>query len=179
MRKPREAEHDQVRAIPMRKIQEQITEYLEDNDDTGVADAVDLMISQGAYHVASDIHLEPWSDCVSLRYRVDGILQQIAVIPLEFQPKIVARIKVLADLIVYRKDVPQDGRIDLEKVSCGRPMRVSTVPTVKGEKVVLRLLGESPELYHLDTLGFQAHVVKDLHEIITRTQGTLLLTGPS
>lgn len=179
MRKFRKPEHDEARTIPLRKIQEKITELLEHNDDTSIADAVDVMISQGAYHIASDIHLEPWSDCLSLRFRIDGILQQIAVIAPEFQSKIVARIKVLADLVVYRKDVPQDGRVDFEKVSCGRPMRVSTVPTVKGEKVVLRLLGDSPDLYNLDTLGFQAHVVKSLRETITRTQGTLLLTGPS
>lgn len=179
MRKLRKPEHDLARALPLKKIQEHVVDLLENNDDTGVADAVDIMISQGAYHIASDIHLEPWADCLSLRYRMDGILQQIAVIPPEYQSKIVARIKVLADLIVYRKDVPQDGRIDMEKVSCGRPMRISTVPTIKGEKVVIRLLGESPELYHLDTLGFQPHVIKNLREIITRTQGTLLLTGPS
>ncbi len=179
MRKLRKPEHDQARALPLKKIQEYLTELLENNDDTGVADAVDVMISQGAYHIASDIHLEPWADCLSLRYRMDGILQQIAVIAPEFQSKIVARIKVLADLIVYRKDVPQDGRIDMEKVSCGRPMRISTIPTIKGEKVVIRLLGESLDLYHLDTLGFQPHVIKALREIITRTQGTLLLTGPS
>ncbi len=179
MRKLRKPEHDQARAIPLRKIQEKVTELLEHSDDTSIADAVDMMISQGAYHVASDIHMEPWSDCLSLRYRIDGILQQIAVIAPEFQSKVVARIKVLADLVVYRKDVPQDGRIDAEKVSCGRPMRISTVPTVKGEKVVIRLLGDSPDLYDLDTLGFQGHVVKDLRELITRTQGTLLLTGPS
>lgn len=179
MPKKREPKHDLVRALPLPKIQERLLDTLEKNDDTGVADAVDMMISQGAYHVASDIHLEPWADSLSLRYRIDGILQQIALIPREFQLKLVARVKVLADLIVYRKDVPQDGRIDLEKTSCGRPMRVSTVPTVKGEKIVIRLLGDTQELYRLDTLGFQPHVVQKLHEIILRTQGTLLLTGPS
>lgn len=180
MPKRRKAEDDLVRAIPLAQIKDSVLELLETNsDETGVADCVDLIISQGAYHVASDIHFEPWSDGLSIRYRIDGILQQIAMIPREFQSKIVARIKVLGDLIVYRKDVPQDGRIDLEKTSCGRPMRVSTVPTVKGEKTVIRLLGDTQELYHLDTLGFQPAVVAKLREIITRSQGTLLLTGPS
>lgn len=179
MSKARKAEHDKARAMPLAAIQERIIESLESNDDTGVADAVDLMISQGAYHTASDIHIEPWSDCLSLRYRIDGILQQIAVISQEFQPKITARLKVLADLVVYRKDVPQDGRIDSEKVSCGRPMRISTVPTIRGEKIVIRLLGDSPGLYQLDTLGFQKNITDALRDIITRSQGTLLLTGPS
>jgi len=179
MSKARKPEHDLARAMPLAAIQERIIESLENNDDTGVADAVDLMISQGAYHTASDIHIEPWSDCLSLRYRIDGILQQIAVISQEFQPKVTARLKVLADLVVYRKDVPQDGRIDSEKASCGRPMRISTVPTIRGEKIVIRLLGDSPDLYQLDTLGFHKNITNSLRDIITRSQGTLLLTGPS
>jgi type II secretory ATPase GspE/PulE/Tfp pilus assembly ATPase PilB-like protein len=174
-----QVERDKARAVPLTQIQSDLLAALEQSDESGVADAVDILISQGAYHGSSDIHLEPWSDHVSLRYRIDGILQQCALIPREFQPKINARIKVLADLVVYRKDVPQDGRIDMEKTSCGRPLRVSTVPTIKGEKTVIRLLGDTLDLYTLETLGFQPAVVEKLREIITRTAGTLLLTGPS
>ena len=175
----RTREHDVVRIVPLTKLRERIIEALEDNSETGVADAVDLAISQAAYHSASDIHFEPWAEYISLRYRLDGILQQVALVPREYQAKILARLKVLADMVIYRKDVPQDGRVDHEKTSCGRPMRVATIPTIKGEKVVVRLLGESPELYTLDTLGFQPDVVKAIREMITRSQGTLVLTGPS
>ncbi len=179
MPRKKKADHGNVRVIPLQRIQAKLLEALEGSEETGVADAVDLLISQGAYHAASDIHLEPWADCLSLRYRLDGILQQIAVIPRDYQPKVTARIKVLADLIVYRKDVPQDGRIDLEKTACGRPMRVATIPTIKGEKVVIRLLGDTQDLYNIETLGFQPAVVDSLRELIIRSQGTLLLTGPS
>lgn len=172
-------ERDQARAIPLNQIQNELLALLDQTDETGVADAVDLLISQGAYHGCSDIHLEPWSDYFSLRYRIDGILHQCAFIPKEFQPKINARIKVLADLVVYRKDVPQDGRIDFEKTTCGRPLRVSTVPTIKGEKTVIRLLGDTVELYTLETLGFQPPVIATLQDVITRTSGALMLTGPS
>ncbi len=175
----RSQERDLVRTVPLNEIQQGIVDALEKNDETGVADAVDLAISQGAYHHASDIHLEPWADHLSLRYRIDGILQQIALIPRDYQAKIIARIKVISELVVYRKDVPQDGRIDQERTSCGRPMRVSTVPTIKGEKTVIRLLGESVELYELDTLGFDEKVITDLREIIVHPQGALILTGPS
>ena len=170
---------DSARTIPLKRIEEKLLELLKDNDETGVADAVDMAISQAAYHAASDIHFEPWIDSLSLRYRLDGILQQVAVIPKDYQPKMIARVKVLSELVVYRKDVPQDGRIDREKTSCGRPMRVSTVPTIRGEKTVVRLLGETQDLYQLDALGFQPYVVEALREIITRTQGTIVLTGPS
>jgi len=172
-------ERDQARAIPLNQIQNELLALLDQTDETGVADAVDLLISQGAYHGCSDIHLEPWADYFSLRYRIDGILHQCAFIPKEFQPKINARIKVLADLVVYRKDVPQDGRIDFEKTTCGRPLRVSTVPTIKGEKTVIRLLGDTVELYTLETLGFQPQVIQTLQDVITRTSGALMLTGPS
>lgn len=174
-----QVERDKARAVPLGQVQSILLAALEQTDESGVADAVDVIISQGAYHGSSDIHLEPWSDHFSLRYRIDGILQQCALIPREFLAKINARIKVLADLVVYRKDVPQDGRIDMEKTSCGRPLRVSTVPTIKGEKTVIRLLGDTLELYTLDTLGFQPAVVGALREIITRSSGMLLLTGPS
>lgn len=173
------AEHDRVRTIPLQQIQEKLLSLLDKDTENAIADAVDMAISQGAYHGASDLHFEAWAENVSLRYRLDGILQQVAVLPREYQPKLMARMKVLADLVVYRKDVPQDGRIEREKTSCGRPMRVSTVPTIKGEKTVIRILGDMQNLYALDTLGFQPHVVDSLRGLISRSQGTVLLTGPS
>jgi len=179
MAKPAIVEEAQIRAIPLKDIQSCALAALELKDDSGVGDAVDIMVSQAAYHNASDVHLEPWSEVLSLRYRLDGILKDIALVPRVYQAKIIARIKVLAELVVYRKDVPQDGRLDAEKTSCGRPMRVSTVPTIKGESTVIRLLGDLQELLILDALGFQPHVVDALRENIIRSQGTLLLTGPS
>lgn len=175
----RSAEHDRARTIPLADIQTRVVALLESETESGVADAVDLMISQGAYHGASDIHFEPWSEALSLRFRLDGMLQQVALLPRQFQPKIMARIKVLSDLILYRRDIAQDGRIEPEKISCGRPARVSTVPTIKGEKTVIRLLGDTQSLFPLDSLGFQPEVVKSLRQIAERTQGCLLLTGPS
>ncbi len=165
--------------IPLHQIQNVLTERLEPRDEMGISDAVDLLLSQAVYHGSSDVHLEPWSDYLSLRYRLDGILQQVAVIPREFQPKVIARIKVLSDLVVYRKDVPQDGRMDRDKTSCGRPMRVSVVPTIRGEKMVIRILGATKDLYHLDMLGFPERIVASIREVVVRPQGTLLLTGPS
>jgi type II secretory ATPase GspE/PulE/Tfp pilus assembly ATPase PilB-like protein len=140
---------------------------------------VDILLSQAVYHGSSDVHIEPWSDYLSLRYRLDGILQQVAIIPQEYQAKIMARIKVISDLVVYRKDVPQDGRIDREKCSCGRPMRVSVVPTIRGEKMVVRILGAARDLYHLDMLGFPERITDNIRRLITRPYGSLLLTGPS
>jgi type II secretory ATPase GspE/PulE/Tfp pilus assembly ATPase PilB-like protein len=179
MAKPSEVQEALVRRVHLSEIRGLLVTALEQQDERGVADAVDLMISQASYHNASDVHLEPWAEFLSLRYRVDGILQEVGLIPRIHHPKLIARVKVLADMVVYRRDVPQDGRIDLEKTSCARPMRVSTVPTIKGENLVVRLLGDTQDLYALDTLGFTPEVVEALRENITRSQGALLLTGPS
>jgi type II secretory ATPase GspE/PulE/Tfp pilus assembly ATPase PilB-like protein len=179
MAQERSAEHDRSRSIPLEQVQARVVGLLENDTESAVADAVDLIIAQGAYYGASDLHFEPWAESLSLRFRIDGMLQQVATIPRQFQPKIMARIKVLADLVLYRKDIPQDGRIEADKVSCGRPMRVSTVPTVKGEKTVIRLLGDTQSLFPLDSLGFQPHVVQSLRDLALRTQGCILLTGPS
>ena len=179
MSRPTAVQEALIQPIHLTAIREYIVEALERDDERGVADSVDLMISQAAYHGASDLHLEPWTEFAVLRYRIDGILQEIALVPRAFHTKIVARIKVLADLIVYRRDVPQDGRIDSEKTSCGRPLRVSTVPTIRGENTVIRLLGDTQELYNIDVLGFQPHVIEAIRDSVTRSQGALLLTGPS
>ncbi|HOK08328.1 MAG TPA: GspE/PulE family protein [Candidatus Hydrogenedens sp.] len=165
--------------VPLSDIQGYISTVLEESDETTIADLIDFIITQGAYHISSDIHLEPWTEHTALRYRIDGILHQVALIPKEYHGKLVARIKVLADLVIYRKDIPQDGRIDPTKTSCKYPLRVSVIPTIKGEKVVIRVLGETQELFHLDVLGFQPNVEQKLKEIIRRNQGTILLTGPS
>lgn len=165
--------------IPLNELQKHILSSLEDSDEKQIAGIVDFIITQGAYHMASDIHLEPWSEYIALRYRIDGILHQIAIIPREYQSRIIARIKILSDLVTYRKDIPQDGRIDSNKTTCQRPLRVSIIPTIKGEKVVIRILGESQDLFHLDVLGFQPYVEEKIKELIKRNQGTFLLTGPS
>jgi len=165
--------------FPLNELQRFILSSLENSDENQIAELVDFIISQGAYHMASDIHLEPWSEHLALRYRIDGMLHQIALIPREYQSRLTARTKILSDLVTYRKDIPQDGRIDPNKTSCQRPLRVSIVPTIKGEKVVIRILGESQDLFHLDVLGFQPYVEGKLKELIKRNQGTLLLTGPS
>ena len=165
-------------SMPLKDILDELIRQLEAGD-TGATDAVDTAIRQAVYHRASDLHFEPWDDCLSLRYRIEGILQEVARIPKQYQAKVIARVKVLARMVVYQKDVPQDGRIDAGESRCDQEMRVSTFPTVYGEKTVIRLLGARRDLLALDSLGFRAEVVSGLRELIFRPQGTLLLTGPS
>ncbi len=147
--------------------------------DSGVADAVDTAIRCAIEHRASDLHFEPWDECVSLRYRIDGMLHEVARLPVEYRDRITARIKILAKMIVYKKDMPQDGRIDADDTRAGHAMRVSTFPTVYGEKTVVRILRSDHNLFALDSLGFRREIVAGLRELISRPQGTVLLTGPS
>jgi type II secretory ATPase GspE/PulE/Tfp pilus assembly ATPase PilB-like protein len=165
--------------LPLPALQERILYALENHGDNGPTEIVDFALCQGVFHGASDIHFEPWTDVIALRFRIDGIMQDVARIPRLYQAKVVSRIKVLAKMVVYRSDIPQDGRIDGDHTSSGHAMRVSSFPTVDGEKIVIRILGATHDLLQLDDLGFDNETVARLREIISRPQGTLLLTGPS
>ena len=164
--------------MALKDIQDALVGYL-GSGDMGVTQAVDAAVRQAVFHGASDLHFEPWDDCLSLRYRIDGILHEVARIPKAHQERIIARIKILARMVVYQKDAPQDGRIDADEARGGREMRVSTFPTVYGEKTVIRIFNSGRNVFELDSLGFRPEVVGDLRELIFRPQGTVLLTGPS
>lgn len=164
--------------LPFDQIGARLQQFLSGGDD-GAIDTADLLLAQAAQHRSSDVHLDPWEDCVTIRFRIDGLLHEVAAFPRPQHEKVVGRIKVLSHLLTYQKDSPQDGRIDPENTPCGVATRVSTFPTVHGEKVVLRLLNSDMALFALDALGFQPDTVFRLRELIERPQGTILLTGPA
>ncbi|MCP4645745.1 MAG: type II/IV secretion system protein [bacterium] len=147
--------------------------------DAAAIQAVDTILMHAAHYRASDIHLEPWDDALAIRFRIDGILHDIALLPKDHQQRIIARVKILARIVVYQRDTPQDGRIEPEGTPCGKAMRVSTFPTVNGEKIVMRILDAAQGLLPLDALGFRGDVLSVLRGFCERPQGTLLLTGPS
>ena len=165
-------------ALPFPDLEAMLIRLLESGD-SGAVDMVDAVLSQALFHRASDLHIEPWADCVAVRLRIDGILHVAARIPQRFHGQMVNRFKVLARILTYQKDLPQDGRIDPETTPCHKAMRVSTFPTVYGEKLVVRLLDADPNLFSLDALGFRPEMVATLRAALARPQGTLLLTGPS
>ncbi len=164
--------------IPLAELEPALIECLAKGD-KGVTELVDLAMRQAVHHRASDIHFEPWPDCMAVRFRIDGILQDVGTLPREHQEKIIARIKVMGRMVAYKKDKPQDGRIDPENSPSRKGMRISTFPTVNGEKAVVRILAGANDMLELDTLGFDKGVVQGLRAAIERSQGTLLLTGPS
>src|SRR5262249_55063087 len=115
-------------------------------------EVVDLLLRAAVGLRASDVHLQPTADGLDVRWRIDGVLSPAAVLPAAVSAKVVARLKVLAELLTYRNDVPQEGRI--RDAPEGVEMRLSTLPTLYGEKAVVRLFAAAGRFLRLDDLGF-------------------------
>jgi type IV pilus assembly protein PilB len=154
--------------------------------DDGISDAplvrlVNSVIFQAAEDGASDIHFEPQESALVVRFRVDGVLQEMQRIPKRMAPGVTTRLKVLAKLDIAERRKPQDGRISLNAAAAGRllDVRVATLPTVEGEKVVMRLLDKSKKPPTLEELGFAEPMRDALLRIVARPTGALLVTGPT
>jgi type IV-A pilus assembly ATPase PilB len=149
-------------------------------DDTPVVKFVNKVLVDAIKRGASDIHFEPYENDYRVRLRVDGILKQVAKAPTKLKDRIAARIKVMAQLDIAEKRVPQDGRIKLN-LSKSKQMdfRVSTLPTLFGEKVVLRILDGSAAKLGIDKLGYEPDQQKLFEEAIQKPYGMVLVTGPT
>src|SRR5437870_3767588 len=150
---------------------------LDPADPRYATDAVERVLAEAQRAGASDVHFQPGGDGLELRWRIDGVLQPVALLPVKVAPNIVARLKVLAELLTYRTDVPQEGRI--RGVPGGVEMRLSTFPTLFGEKAVVRLFAAPGRFLRLDDLGLPAEVRDGLSQVLDETSGALILSGPS
>jgi len=163
-------------------------------DDTALTEPVDLMDSEDEAPIirlvnslmfravkerASDIHVEPYEREVSVRFRIDGNLYDILKIPKRLQNSVSSRIKLLGGLNIAEKRLPQDGRIRIKIAGKDVDLRLSTVPTAHGERIVLRLLDKSSVVLDLTSLGFDAAMLKKMEELITKPFGIILITGPT
>jgi len=154
--------------------------------DDGISDAplvrlVNSVIFQAAEDGASDVHFEPQEDALVVRFRIDGVLQEVQRIPRRMMPGVTTRLKVLAKLDIAERRKPQDGRISLNAAAAGRTLdiRVATLPTVEGEKVVMRLLDKSRRAPTLEELGLSDDMRDRFAEMISKPTGALLVTGPT
>jgi len=152
----------------------------------GISDAplvrlVNSVIFQAAEDGASDVHFEPQEDALLVRFRVDGVLQEVQRIPKRMTAGVTTRLKVLAKLDIAERRKPQDGRISLNAAAAGRllDIRVATLPTVEGESIVMRLLDKSKKAPTLTELGMSDEMRVKLEEIIRRPTGALLVCGPT
>ncbi len=166
------------------QIEEEEADDLEVDD--GISDAplvrlVNSVIFQAAEDGASDIHFEPQEDSLVVRFRIDGVLQEVQRIPKRMTPGVTTRLKVLAKLDIAERRKPQDGRISLNAAAAGRMLdvRVATLPTVEGESVVMRLLDKSKKPPTLEQLGLSVDMQAKLSELVMRPTGALLVTGPT
>lgn len=142
-----------------------------------VPEVVQVILTAARAAGASDVHLNPTESGLLMTWRVDGVLQNVCSFPVELIPRIVARLKVLSDLLTYQTEVPQEGRI--REPGSAIEMRVSTFPTLFGEKVVVRLLSESRQFQQLDSLGLGPEVAAKLSQLILATNGTIVVAGPA
>ncbi len=140
---------------------------------------VNFLLAEAVNKGASDIHIEPYEKRVRIRFRIDGVLEEQMSISTKMRDAIVARVKILARLNIVERRIPQDGRIKLRVKDREVDLRVSTVPTVMGEKVVMRLLDKSSLVLDLDLLGFEEDQKRLFERMIRKPYGMILLTGPT
>lgn len=160
----------------MAPLQESIDRALA-SEGRPISAVVDTVIGQAISSRASDIHLEPTAGMMEVLYRIDGVLQPVGNLPLELAENVTSRVKVMASLVTYRTDIPQDGRIRGNRDR--GDLRVSVLPTIHGEKAVIRIFDRSAVSFELDGLGFPEDIASGLRSFLGQPTGVLLLTGPS
>jgi len=147
--------------------------------DIPIVRIVDTLLEYAIYEEASDIHIEPGEKEVDIRYRIDGVLKNVMILPKNVQPGIIARIKILSNLKVDEHRLPQDGRFKISNNEYNVSFRVSFIPTFDGEKIVMRLLNEKSQILTLEQLGFQPNSYEIVKRNISKPHGMILVTGPT
>lgn len=163
--------------------------YIREEDDVGhlqdlaseapIIKLVNIIITRAIESRVSDIHIEPFDDEVKVRYRIDGVLHDIEIIPKKLQPAIFSRIKIMAKLNIAERRLPQDGRIKLKVGGHEIDVRVSIVPVLYGESLVMRLLGQQGIKIDMEQLGFPADTLAIFNNMIKHPNGIILVTGPT
>lgn len=148
-------------------------------EDSPIAQTVNLLIEYAISAGASDIHIEPREDYVVVRYRIDGILREANKLPKKVHGALVSRIKILSNLKIDERRVPQDGRFKIQTGSGRYALRVSTLPIQEGEKVVMRILSEGSKAATLEELGYWGLALDAINEAIKQPHGMILVTGPT
>ncbi|MDP9342464.1 MAG: Flp pilus assembly complex ATPase component TadA [Actinomycetota bacterium] len=148
-------------------------------EDAPIVKLVHMLLTRAVGERASDVHIEPMEREVRIRFRVDGVLHEVMRSPKNIQGGLISRLKVMADMNIAEKRVPQDGRVSLRVGQSTIDLRVATLPTVFGEKVVIRILNKASVLRRLDQLGFLDDAFKRFEESFRKPYGCILVTGPT
>jgi general secretion pathway protein E len=140
---------------------------------------VNLLITRAVEGRASDIHIEPFEDEVKVRYRIDGVLHEVESAPKKLQAAMISRLKIMAKLNIAERRLPQDGRIRLKVAEREIDLRVSTIPILHGESLVMRILDKENTVVDLDSLGFFPEALRVFNDLIKKPNGIILVTGPT
>ena len=158
---------------------DETADLLDETSDAPIIKLVNLLVAGAIKDRASDIHIEPYSANLKIRYRIDGILYDILSLPRRIQSPLISRVKIMAKLNIAEKRLPQDGRIEIKIADRLIDIRVSVIPTAFGERVVLRLLDKTANVLMLSDLGMHDERIKLLNGLIKSPYGIILVTGPT
>ena len=158
---------------------EEVQDLLDAADEAPIIRLVNQLLFRSVKQNASDIHLEPFEKELVVRFRIDGVLYDVMHPPKKAQNSILSRIKIMANLNIAEKRLPQDGRIRIKLAGKDIDIRVSTLPTSFGESVVMRLLDRSKVLLNLDSIGMKGGNLKTIRDLIHKSHGIILVTGPT
>ncbi len=148
-------------------------------EDAPIVKFVNLLVTQAVGDRASDIHVEPTEHDLRIRFRIDGVLHEVMRSPRSIQAGVISRLKVMADINIAERRIPQDGRISMKVGGRGIDLRVATLPTVYGEKVVMRILDKGSAVLRLEELGFLPETEARFAQSYTKPYGAILVTGPT
>src|SRR4051812_15129551 len=177
---PGRPDEPQQPAAPLYDLREnQPINFGAGGEDASVIQLVHRVIKDAVERGASDIHYEPGEEEMRIRYRIDGVLQEAATVPASAVPAVVSRIKILSDLDIAERRVPQDGRISLEVSSKPIDLRVATLPASYGEKVVMRILDQSKVMIELEQLGMLPQALERFTKAFSQAHGAVMVTGPT
>ncbi len=166
--------------VSVEEISDEEVDHLKDlASEAPVIRLVNLLIQRAVEQHASDIHIEPFEGQLKVRYRIDGVLKEVESPAKQFAAAIISRIKIMAKLDIAERRLPQDGRIRTRMQGVDFDMRISTIPTMHGESVVIRLLNQESVVLSFDSLGFNPDVQNTLKEVLRLPHGVVLITGPT
>src|SRR3954447_1553843 len=170
---------DAVEEIGDDEDEAEVIELRDQADEAPVVKLVHSVIADAVRRGASDIHFEPRSNDMRVRYRIDGVVHDTTTVPRQHVAGLISRVKIMANLDIAERRVPQDGRIGLNVDGRHIDLRVATLPVVRGESIVMRILDKDKVVMDLDALGMQPHDRGRLEAALSRTNGAILVTGPT
>jgi type IV pilus assembly protein PilB len=174
-----EAPAPRVPAGPLYDLRDAPINFGASGEDASVIQLVHRVIKEAVERGSSDIHFEPGDEDMRVRYRIDGVLQEAAVVPASAVPAVVSRVKILSDLDIAERRIPQDGRISLEVGGKPIDLRVATLPCAYGENVVMRILDQSNVMIELERLGMLPQALERFTKAFSQAHGAVLVTGPT